>query len=110
MKAAVSTLTAWLIAAPCCVATLASPSAAALRESLLAPPKGEGPVVVRAAFHLQDINVIDEEAETFQFSGVLTLLWRDHRQAFDPPQWGRVRRCTRAVNSLTRYPRPGFPR
>ncbi|MDM8009215.1 MAG: hypothetical protein QUV05_23990 [Phycisphaerae bacterium] len=88
MKTAVSTLTAWLIAAPCCAATLAAPSAAALRESLLAPPQGEGPVAVRAAFYLQDINAIDEEAETFQFSGVLTLVWRDPRQAFDPAAAG----------------------
>jgi hypothetical protein len=45
-------------------------------------------VIVRAAFHLRDINGIDEEAETFQFSGVLTLVWQDPRQAFDPAAAG----------------------
>jgi len=54
--------------------------------SLLGPPSGDGPVVVRASFHLQDINEIDDEAETFQFTGVLTLTWQDVRQAFDPGQ------------------------
>ena len=43
-------------------------------------------MVVRVAFHLQDINAIDDEAETFQFTGVLTLTWQDNRQAFDPNQ------------------------
>jgi hypothetical protein len=40
--------------------------------------------VVRAAFKLKDINEIDDEAETFQFTGMLTLTWQDKRQAFDP--------------------------
>ena len=48
--------------------------------AFLTLPKAEGPVVVRAAFHLRDINEIDEEAETFQFSGVLTLVWQDSRR------------------------------
>ena len=50
----------------------------------LGPPNYDGPVVVRAAFQLQDIVEIDDEAETFQFTGILTLTWRDTRQAFDP--------------------------
>jgi len=37
-------------------------------------------------FHLQDINEIDEEAETFEFTGILTLTWQDRRQAFDPKE------------------------
>lgn len=63
-----------------------SPQTAASVISLLGPPNGDGPVVVRAAFHLHDINEIDDEAETFQFTGVLTLTWQDKRQAFDPSQ------------------------
>ena len=51
---------------------------------LLDPPSNGGPVVVRAAFQLQNIDEIDDEAETFQFTGVLTLTWQDKRQAFDP--------------------------
>ncbi len=62
------------------------PQTAASVVSLLGPPSEDGPVVVRAAFHLQDINDIDDEAETFQFTGVLTLTWQDNRQAFDPRQ------------------------
>jgi len=42
------------------------------------------PVVVRAYFEFHDINGINDEAETFDFSGVLTLKWHDPRQAFDP--------------------------
>ena len=51
---------------------------------LLGPPNNGGPVVVRAAFQLQNIDKIDDKAETFQFTGVLTLTWQDKRQAFDP--------------------------
>jgi hypothetical protein len=62
------------------------PQAGESGTDLLAPPKDGGPVLVRAAFHLQDINEIDEEAETFDFTGVLTLTWQDRRQAFDPKE------------------------
>lgn len=51
---------------------------------LLAPPQEVRPIVVRAFFHLRDINEINSAAETFDFSGVLTLKWHDPRQAFDP--------------------------
>ncbi|MCI0603339.1 hypothetical protein L0156_10020 [bacterium] len=51
---------------------------------LLAPPKEATPVVVRARFELHDINEINDGAETFEFTGVLTLKWHDPRQAFDP--------------------------
>jgi hypothetical protein len=54
----------------------------------LALPPSAGPVKVRASFHLLDISEIDEEAETFAFSGVMTLQWRDERQAFDPVRAG----------------------
>ena len=50
----------------------------------LGPPSNDGPTVVRAVFQLQDIVEINDEAETFQFTGVLTLTWQDRRQAFDP--------------------------
>jgi hypothetical protein len=50
----------------------------------LPTPRAGGPVVVRVAFDLRDINEIDDEAEIFEFEGVLALEWRDERQAFDP--------------------------
>jgi hypothetical protein len=60
-----------------------------LREPfLLGPPKDDGPVVVRASFQVRDINDIDDEAETFEFGGVLKLTWHDERQAFDPAEAG----------------------
>lgn len=67
--------------APSSTATVSQPF-------LTDPPKGSGPVVVRVRFHLRDINDLDDERETFEFQGVLTLRWRDARQAFDPAQAG----------------------
>jgi hypothetical protein len=52
--------------------------------SLLELPKGARPVKVHAEFHLLDIQKINDEEETFEFSGVLTLTWQDERQRFDP--------------------------
>jgi hypothetical protein len=52
--------------------------------SLLAPPPQAGPVVVRASFDLFDINEVNDGTETFEFTGALTLRWRDPRLAFDP--------------------------
>lgn len=46
------------------------------------------PVEVRVSFHLLDLQGIDDEAETFEFSGILTLQWKDERQAFDPAALG----------------------
>jgi hypothetical protein len=63
-------------------------SATTRRPFLTDPPKHGGPVVVRASFHLRDLNDIDDEAETFEFEGVLTLRWQDERQAFDPAELG----------------------
>ena len=51
---------------------------------LLAPPDEVAPVVVDAAFEFHDINEINEIEETFEFTGVLTLSWKDPRQAFLP--------------------------
>lgn len=57
-------------------------------EGVLTPPRDDGPAVVRVAFHLQNINEIDDEAETFEFTGVLVSTWRDKRQAFAPETVG----------------------
>ena len=54
----------------------------------LGPPPGESPVIVKVGFYLKDINDVDEESQTFEFDGVLTLKWRDERQAFDPAEIG----------------------
>ncbi len=51
---------------------------------LLSPPPSDGPIVVQAGFRLLDINSVDDQAETFEFSGILTVRWKDPRQAFDP--------------------------
>jgi hypothetical protein len=59
------------------------PQAAASDSLLLGPPKDDGPVVVRASLEIQDVDEINEESETFEFTGVLTLTWHDSRQAFD---------------------------
>ena len=56
----------------------------ATESSLLGLPKVEGPVVVQASFQLLGISQIEDEAEKVAFSGVLTLVWNDDRQAFDP--------------------------
>lgn len=81
-RLAVSISAAILTAVPCLRAGAAS------IEPFLGPPPGNKPVVVRAAFELQDINSIDDEEETFEFNGTLTLTWKDPRQAFDPAQAG----------------------
>ena len=47
-------------------------------------PQEKGPVIVTASFELRDINDINDEAETFEFTGILKLSWHDPRQAFDP--------------------------
>ena len=59
-------------------------AASPTQTQLLAPPPSEGPFVVRAGFQLLDLNSIDEQGETFQFSGILSVQWKDERQAFDP--------------------------
>lgn len=51
---------------------------------LLSPPPSEGPVVVRTGFQLIDITSIDDQSETFEFTGILSAQWKDERQAFDP--------------------------
>jgi len=83
---------------------LVSPSAAKSEPFVLGPPNGDGPVVVRASFEVRDINDIDDEAETFEFGGVLTLTWHDERQAFDPAEAGvdeKVYQGTYQFNELS---------
>lgn len=67
------------------------PKAAAL-ASLTLPPTDGGPVRVRARFHLHDLNEIDDDAEVFQFTGVMTMVWKDPRVAFDPEVAGVTER------------------
>jgi hypothetical protein len=74
--------------------------------SLPAPSRAGEPVVVRAGFELRDINEINDEVESFEFEGVLTLEWRDERQAFDPVAEG----VNEKLYQGTRCSRAGFPR
>lgn len=55
---------------------------------VLGPPKGNGPVAVQAKLELHDINLINDEDQVFEFTGILVLTWDDPRQAFDPIQTG----------------------
>jgi hypothetical protein len=55
---------------------------------LLGPPTQAGPVVVHASFEINDISDINDETETFEFTGALTLKWHDPRQGFDPAAAG----------------------
>jgi hypothetical protein len=80
------TVTGVMAAASC--GGIAGPAAAEPDLLSLPTPREGGPVVVRASFDLRDINQIDDEAETFEFEGVLVLEWRDERQAFDPAAEG----------------------
>ena len=88
-----------LLVAGMCSARPATAQPVVERDSAAAPtvtsdafvlglPKANGPVVVRASFVLHDLNEINEQDETFTFSGVLTLTWHDERQAFDPAAAG----------------------
>jgi hypothetical protein len=86
-----STVLAFLgIAAVAGISSMAAGPAAAQPAllNLPRPPGDGGPVVVLAGFDLRDINRIDDETETFEFEGILTLEWRDQRQAFDPAAEG----------------------
>lgn len=75
------------------IALIVVPGAAWAEPFLLGPPDADGPVTVSVGFFLTDVNEIDERRETFEFEGVLTLKWRDPRQAFDPDEVG-VRELT----------------
>ena len=56
--------------------------------SPLVPPPADGPVRVRTSFVFQEVTEIDDLAETIQFGGILRLVWKDERQAFDPDRAG----------------------
>jgi Neurotransmitter-gated ion-channel ligand binding domain len=75
-------------AAPTTGSQSAPPRAGSNKTFLLGPPKQAGPVVVHARFDFYDVNEINDELETFDFTGVLTLKWKDPRQAFDPAAAG----------------------
>lgn len=64
------------------------PQPQAYDASLLTPPTKGGPVVVRVGFRVEDIDEVNEENETFEFTGVLSLAWQDERLAFDPAAEG----------------------
>ena len=66
---------------------VAAVSATGVEPELTLPP-GAGPVEVRASFRLEDITDIDDREETFSFTGMLVLEWRDERQAFDEGEAG----------------------
>lgn len=93
MRVTVFTVATCLALAPALVSADSKPERlpdpTATKDAFIAsPPTDGGPVVVRASFHLRDINDIDDEAETFEFEGVLELTWRDPREAFDPEEAG----------------------
>jgi hypothetical protein len=73
-----------ILASACLFVAVTIAAAAPSQTVLLSPPPSDGPVMVRVGFQLLDINSIDEQSESFQFSGVLTVQWVDPRQAFDP--------------------------
>jgi hypothetical protein len=73
----------------CLLVALIPTSAASQTDPfLLAPPDQDGPVTVSVGFLLSDVNWIDEQREAFEFEAILTLKWRDPRQAFDPAALG----------------------
>ena len=89
------TLPALLLLLLCCfhaVAVSAQTSDSqieAIKElSPLVRPNTDGPVKVRTSFEFQEISEIDDLAETIQFVGILRLVWKDERQAFDSDQTG----------------------
>lgn len=97
MSRLITTAMALVLALICCPRITAqpgtgSPSAPSPSSSpnqfLISPPKASAPIIVRARFVLNDINEINEGNETFEFAGVLTLIWNDPRQAFDPSTVG----------------------
>ncbi len=55
---------------------------------LLGPPPSDLPTEILAGFYLSDLTNIEGEHELCVFEGVLTLTWRDSRQAFDAEALG----------------------
>ena len=85
------------------------PSAATSEPFLLGPPTDVGPVVVQASFQVRDINDIDDEAETFEFGGVLKLTWHDERQAFDPAEAGVAEKIYQGAYQFNELSPAWFP-
>jgi len=67
----------------CCFAV-----AAQAVNNVSGPSAGDGPMVVDIGFLLSNINGIEEEDETFDFEGILSMHWKDSRLAFDPAETG----------------------
>jgi hypothetical protein len=65
-----------------------APAAMHAEPFQLGPPVDDGPVRVSVGFFLTDVNEIDEQRESFEFEAILTLKWRDPRQAFDSENVG----------------------
>jgi len=57
-------------------------------NNIFGPPEGDGPIVVEIGFFLSNITDINEEEETFDFEGILSMHWNDPRLAFDPEDTG----------------------
>ncbi len=83
MRAFLLTIAALVLAIVCSGA-----SEAASQTILLSPPSTEGPVGIHIGFQLIDVVQIDETTETFEFSGILTVQWKDERQSFNPATEG----------------------
>lgn len=73
-----------ILAALCLFSTSALANPALSQTALLTPPPSEGAFPVGIGFHLLDLISIDDQSETFEFTGLLTVQWKDERQAFDP--------------------------
>jgi len=70
------------------LAVATASAAAPTQTELLTPPPSDGPFVVQTGFQLLDITMIDDQSETFEFTGILSVQWKDERQAFDPAAEG----------------------
>jgi hypothetical protein len=77
-----------ILAAACLFIADTAAAAAPSQTVLLSPPPSEGPLPVGIGFQLLDIITIDDQSETFEFSGILSVQWKDERQAFDPAAEG----------------------
>ena len=86
------------------------PHAGASKADLLSLPGDGSPVVVRAAFHLQDINEIDEEAERSNLPASLPSLGRTGGRLLIPKKHRPKKRFIRAIISLTNCHLPGIPK
>ncbi len=84
-------------------------SAADSPERFLTPPADDGPPVVKVSFVLQEIDGMDDEAETFSFNGVLQLAWKDSRQSFDAAQAGVPEKIYQGSHQFDGLPPAWYP-